>query len=190
MLLFGCNSYRQPRTEMPRPIEKNTIVQPLGVQTSLEVFFSQHPKFQYQPTNSPVLEFNRLFQMYRREFQNAMTGEFNDLYGSDEHDINNWYKLCNVLRINPVPDTLQRCRAAVLRKHVNLVDLVHGSKVEVRLFKTEKQLSEYTKETEKYFPKESARDGGVLRALRRRILAPRDDRISHKRDKSHKGSKK
>ncbi|KAF8260806.1 hypothetical protein EI94DRAFT_1747555 [Lactarius quietus] len=148
--------------------------------------------------------------MYRREFQNAMTGEFNDLYGSDEHDINNWYKLCNVLRINPVPDTLQRCRAvsfrfsepprlctkpssfvqAVLRKHVNLVDLVHGSKVEVRLFKTEKQLSEYTKETEKYFPKESARDGGVLRALRRRILAPRDDRISHKRDKSHKGSKK
>jgi hypothetical protein len=59
-------------------------------------------------------------------------------------------------------------------KHVNLVDLAHGSKEEVRIFETEKQLSVYTKKTKKFFPKESAKDGGVLRALRRRIFAPRD----------------
>ena len=63
-------------------------------------------------------------------------------------------------------------------KHVNLVDLVHGSKEEVRIFETEKQLSIYTKKTKKYFPKEDARDGGVLRALRRHIFSPRDGTTS------------
>jgi len=44
--------------------------------------------------------------------------------------------------------------------------------MEVRIFETERSLSEYTKETNKFFPKESAADGGVLRALRRHILSP------------------
>jgi hypothetical protein len=65
---------------------------------------------------------------------------------------------------------------AVLKKHVNLVDLVEGSKKEVRIFKTEQELSIYTRQTAKFFPKENAVDGGVLRALRRHILAPRQDR--------------
>jgi hypothetical protein len=65
---------------------------------------------------------------------------------------------------------------AVLKKHVNLVDLIEGSKKQVQIFKTEQELSEYTKRTAKFFPKENAVDGGVLRALRRHILAPRQDR--------------
>jgi len=63
---------------------------------------------------------------------------------------------------------------AVFKIHVNLVDLVQGDKMEVRIFKTERGLSEYTKRTKKFFPKEDAVDGGVLRALRRHILLPRD----------------
>ena len=78
----------------------------------------------------------------------------------------------------------------VLRMHVNLVDLVHGSKEEVTIFETEIELSEYTKETEKFFPKEDAKDGGVLRALRRHILVPREDKSSSKRNKYHKGSRR
>jgi hypothetical protein len=68
---------------------------------------------------------------------------------------------------------------AVQKKHVNLVDLVEGSKTEVRIFKTEQELSEYTRETGKFFPKEDAADGGILRALRRHILVPRQDRIEN-----------
>jgi hypothetical protein len=64
----------------------------------------------------------------------------------------------------------------VLEKHVNLVDLVRGSRENIRIFESEKELSEYTKETEKFFPKENAVDGGVLRALRRHILEPRESR--------------
>lgn len=68
------------------------------------------------------------------------------------------------------------CAQVVLEKHVNLVDLVHGDKKEVQIFGTEKELSEYTHATKKFFPKEDARDGGVLCALRRHILAPSEDR--------------
>ncbi|KAH9066262.1 hypothetical protein EDB87DRAFT_1590010 [Lactarius vividus] len=113
-----------------------------------------------------------------------MKKEFEKLYGSDEKDINNWLKLCFVLSIDPAPDTLQKCRAAVLKKHVNLVDLVHGPKKKPQIFKTEKELSKYTIETEKFFPKEEAKDGGVLRALRRHILAPREDAKFSRKNKA------
>jgi len=134
----------------PQPTDKKKIVvQPLGIQTPLEGFFSQYSKFQPQPLNSPVDEFNRLCKEYRwkkghpkREaardgFNFAIKREFVDLYGSDENDINNWQKLCRVLKIDPVPDTLGGCRAVVLTKHVNLVDLVEGDRKEVQIFKTE-----------------------------------------------------
>ncbi|KAH8998353.1 hypothetical protein EDB86DRAFT_2912760 [Lactarius hatsudake] len=153
--------------------EPSIIVRSFGVKTPLETFFSQYPNFQPESSNSPVVEFDRLGKHAREKFHSAMKKEFDKLYGSDETDINNWLKLCFVLRIDPAPSTLRNCRNAVLRKHVNLVDLVHGSKKEVQIFKTEKELSEYTIATEKYFPKEDAQDGGVLRALRRQILAPR-----------------
>jgi hypothetical protein len=54
------------------------------------------------------------------------------------------------------------------------VDLVEGSREDIQIFESEKELSEYTRRTEKFFPKENAADGGVLRALRRHILAPQD----------------
>jgi len=65
---------------------------------------------------------------------------------------------------------------AVSRKHVNLVDLVAGFRETLLIFKSEKELSEYTKATKKFFPKEDAADGGVLRALRRQIWVPRESR--------------
>jgi hypothetical protein len=69
-----------------------------------------------------VAEFDRLCETYqwergnperkaaREAFQFALKMEFNELYGSNENDINNWHKLCHVLRIDPAPDTLLECR--------------------------------------------------------------------------------
>jgi hypothetical protein len=42
------------------------------------------------------------------------------------------------------------------------------------MFKTEKELSEYTQQTEIFFPKKALDDAGILRALRRHTLEPRD----------------
>ena len=220
---MGSNFYGNPQTNRPQPGHRNINTQPLGSETPLESFFSEYSDFQYEPSNSPKVEFYRLCDLYgwgkddwkrrdaRRAFNTALKEEFDVLYGLDEHDIKNWHKLCHVLRIDPVPDTLQECRAvsyrssdplcpwstkasssiqAVVTKHVNLVDLVHGSKKQVTIFKTEKELSEYTKANEKYFPREEAKDGGVLRALRRHIMRPREDTCSSGKNQSHKSIKK
>lgn len=100
-----------------------------GVKMPLERFFSQYSKFKYRPTISPVIEFRRLCEEYgweksgrkkkaaRDEFDHAMKKEFDALYGADEKDINNWYKLCHVLRIDPIPDTLKKCRAVSSQLH-------------------------------------------------------------------------
>jgi hypothetical protein len=112
----------------------------INMNQPLETFFSRYSKFQYQPQNSPVTEFNRLCEEYqweqrgaekkhaRREFNIAMKKEFDSLYGSDEKSINNWYKLCHVLRINPAPKTLKECRAvsAPLRGSFDFSFLVPG----------------------------------------------------------------
>ena len=65
------------------------------------------------------------------------------------------------------------CIQAVLTKHVNLVNLVQGDKMEVQIFETERDLSKYTKRTKKFFPKEDAVDRGVLCALCHCIFLPR-----------------
>jgi len=43
-------------------------------------------------------------------FQDALTMQFNDIYGTDENDLTNWQALCARLRMNPVPETLNACR--------------------------------------------------------------------------------
>jgi hypothetical protein len=53
---------------------------------------------------------------------------------------------------------------------VNLVDLVDPSARDVELFACLDELKEYTIDTGKFFPKESAYAGGVLKFLLREIL--------------------
>ncbi len=124
------------------PVNMRVIAQPveLGVQQPLEGFFSRYSKFRYQPESPPTTEFNRLCEQYRWEknsskkkaalceFNLAMKKEFDSLYGSDEKDINNWYKLCHVLRIDPVPNTLKECRrvSTSLRGPLNFSFLFQG----------------------------------------------------------------
>jgi hypothetical protein len=54
--------------------------------------------------------------------------------------------------------------------HVNLVDLVDISRDGVELFASLDELREYTIESGKFFSKESAYAGGVLKFLLREIL--------------------
>lgn len=60
----------------------------------------------------------------------------------------------------------------VRKVHVNLVDLVDTEKAgeDIRIFQSLKELREYTIREGKYFPRESAYAGGVLKFLLREIL--------------------
>ncbi|KAF4571154.1 hypothetical protein EYR36_008482 [Pleurotus pulmonarius] len=133
--------------------------------TQFTTFFEDYPGFDYNPRNSAILEFYRLCDFYswdrddpeRKEaheaFKDALVKEFNDIYGTDENDIESWHKICTVLDIDPLPGTLQEARDEVLSKHINLVDLVDNPTGHVRSFPSLGALSAYTISTGKFFPK-------------------------------------
>ncbi|KAF7424607.1 hypothetical protein PC9H_009915 [Pleurotus ostreatus] len=141
--------------------------------SNFPAFFANYPEFQYNPAKSAILEFNRLCKSWRKkahqDFKDAMVKEFNDIYGTDESNIDSWRKICIVLDIDPLPDTVQEARDAILSKHINLVDLTENPRGRVRIFDSLKALSTYTKRTEKYFPKKNAYAGGLLKYLLREI---------------------
>ncbi|KAG9225022.1 hypothetical protein CCMSSC00406_0001827 [Pleurotus cornucopiae] len=137
--------------------------------TQFTVFFDDYPGFDYDPGNSAILEFYRLCDFYgwdrddpdreeaHQAFKDALVQEFNDIYGTDENDIDSWHKICTVLDIDPLPDTLQEARDEVLSKHINIVDLVDNPGGHVTSFESLEDLREYTVDEGKYFPAENAK---------------------------------
>jgi hypothetical protein len=73
--------------------------------------------------------------------------------------------------------------------HVNLVDLVDLANTgrAVRLFASLQELVNYTIEEGKYFPKESAYAGGVLKYLLREILNPHFTQRGRGRGRGRRG---
>jgi len=115
--------------------------------------------------------------------RDAMTKQFNEIYGTDADSLNAWQNLCRVLDISPIPENLKGCRETVMNTHVNLVDLTERKGQHVTKFSSETELSEYTQEEKKYFPKENAHAGGLLKYLLRQIFDP----SSSNRGVSHRG---
>jgi hypothetical protein len=88
----------------------------------LAAFFAQFASFSFDENQSSNKNFDRLVKVMRitkkdperrvvREgFKDALVQEFNERFGTDGNDLSNWQNLCNVLRIEPVPDTIQGCR--------------------------------------------------------------------------------
>lgn len=123
-----------------------------------------------------------------------MGKQFASFYGSSVHDIRAWQVLCAALGINPIPKTIKECKDVRFQSikvdcshqnhlpkpqiidttHVNLVDFIDtrttGKPVEI--FETEKALRKYTIKKGKIYPKESAKESGVLKYLLRKILSP------------------
>lgn len=85
-------------------------------------FFARYTYFNYDPTKSATAEFNRLcgsndwkrHSDERKEakmgFQDALTMQFNFNFGTDVNDLTNWQALCARLQMDPVPESLNKCR--------------------------------------------------------------------------------
>ncbi|KAF8798626.1 hypothetical protein BYT27DRAFT_7183660 [Phlegmacium glaucopus] len=153
-------------------------------QGPLEKFFSQYSTFAYNPNASATSEFNRMRNWLRRDgdpfaeeayeaFRDAITKQFNSIYGTDVNNLESWQLLCDKLQVSPIPDNLKECREIVMSTHVNLVDLVDNGVV--TQFSSVEELSKYTISNNKYFPKENAYAGELLRHLLRHILHPSQD---------------
>ncbi|KAG0705581.1 hypothetical protein DFH29DRAFT_267646 [Suillus ampliporus] len=162
-----------------------------STQTPLDIFFAGYSKFGYNPSASASLEFYRMCDEFdwdredeerekaSRDFKDALVQQFNYIYGTDADDLTPWRTLCQIVHISPIPDTLTSCREAVKATYVNIVDLV-DTKVTgepVMVFVSEVGLSEYTKRTGKFFPRENAYAGGLLKYLLRQIMDPRPEQV-------------
>ncbi|KIL67993.1 hypothetical protein M378DRAFT_159246 [Amanita muscaria Koide BX008] len=147
-------------------------------------FFALYPNFVYDPQASVSAEFRRLVATHRwkrqspqrdeawERFSKAMGQQFSTFYGSDINDLRAWQALCIALRVKLVPDTVKECKKIIKSTHVNLVDFIDTRTTgrPIKKFRTAQGLRDYTNETEKYFPLESAKESGVLKYLLRQIL--------------------
>ncbi|KAG1728066.1 uncharacterized protein EDB91DRAFT_1253656 [Suillus paluster] len=159
-----------------------------GTQTPLDNFFAKYPEFEYNSSASASLEFNRMRDEHSwddeerekayHDFKDAIVHQFNHFYGTDADNLTSWRTLCQIVQVSPIPDTLESCREAVKATHVNIVDLIDAGVTEgpVRVFVSEVALSEYTKTTRKFFPRDNVHAGGLLKYLLRRIMNPRPER--------------
>ncbi|KAG2121761.1 hypothetical protein DEU56DRAFT_894574 [Suillus clintonianus] len=158
---------------------------PPGDDMPLAAFFAQFASFSFNENQSSNKNYDRLIKTLkcspedterravREGFKDALVQEFNERFGTDGNDISNWQNLCNVLRIDPVPDTIEDCRKFVWDTHVNLVDLVDSARTgkPVKLFASLEELKTYTLgKPGKIFPKENAYQGGLLKELLREII--------------------
>ncbi|KAF8890253.1 WD40-repeat-containing domain protein [Gymnopilus junonius] len=149
-------------------------------------FFGRYPPFRYNPEAAPTSEFSRLcsFLGWRKgnddreeayhSFRIALTEQFNGMYGRDAQNLQSWQLLCSKVGVNPIPDSLEECRAIISDTHVNLVDLVSSGSV--IKFATVDELSAYSFAEKKIFPKKDAYAGGLLKELLRYIRFPSLDR--------------
>ena len=121
-----------------------------------------------------------------------MVHQFNQIYGTDEHDIGAWQALCARLGVEDVPETLAGCRQVrsnfylcfttnrrnqqlVMATHVNLVDLTQAvdPTTKVKVFPNVEELRKYSIRQKKVFPKDNLEAGSVLRKLLRQFFARR-----------------
>jgi hypothetical protein len=88
----------------------------------IDNFFAGYPDFPYEPTNSAMAEFYRLCNFFgwekedndrkvaRNLHMDAMTLQFNHMYGTNVEDMACWWRLCEDLEITPIPKGLDACR--------------------------------------------------------------------------------
>ncbi|KAH7318025.1 hypothetical protein B0J17DRAFT_686607 [Rhizoctonia solani] len=157
--------------------------------THVERFFANcaSSSFNFNSSQPIMAEFYRLCasgkvdrDQTRQRFRDALTQDFNEMYGMDEDDLGAWQRLCRVL-VTKVPDEIEECRKIVRSRYINIVDLVdtHITESPVLQFRSEAELSSYTKTTGKYFPNDSEYAGSLLKFLLRFIVFPTDARVEN-----------
>ncbi|KAI9851244.1 MAG: hypothetical protein M1838_004163 [Thelocarpon superellum] len=161
----------------------------------LDTFFAGYPEFNYRRGQSSTREFYRMCDFFgwdrddpergeaHDDFKTALVQQFNSLYGTDEESIESWRGLCLALDVDPLPDNVKDAKEIFKGMFVNLVDLVDTANTgdEVTQFGSLEELKEYTINTGKYFPKESAYAGGMLKHLLREIVNKYHNGVSGRR---------
>ncbi|KXN86038.1 hypothetical protein AN958_10595 [Leucoagaricus sp. SymC.cos] len=153
----------------------------------LEEFFKQYSWFTYDPNESASEQFHRLQKEagWKRDdpeqkaawedYLEALVGQFNASFGTDEDDLTAWHGLLAHIGVTDLPDSAKKCKQIIQGKFINLVDLVDARDnptLQIRHFGSEYELSRYTLDEHKVFPRDHVEAGSLLKYLLRNILSP------------------
>lgn len=166
----------------------------------MDVLFAKYPEFDYMPNKPLWGEFDRLGQHFKwpgprrdqvkKEFRDALVGEFNHVYGMDENNLESWVKLCQAMGLS-APKTLKEAhkvrklvwlitihntdqRQNIRGAYVNLVVLVQSPRTgePVEVFKSAQDLRQFTANSKWAFPQQHTQAGGLLNMLLRKMSGP------------------
>lgn len=119
-------------TSKPEPSPTPEWVQAAEPQSHIEAFFLNYPHFDYNRSKPAMGEFYRMCRVYRwkdtdeaknearQGIKDALTQQFNLIYGTDENDLCAWQNLCRVLQHPNVPEDLELCRKVSLPMYLRV----------------------------------------------------------------------
>ncbi|KAJ4291692.1 hypothetical protein N0V90_009587 [Kalmusia sp. IMI 367209] len=94
---------------------------------------------------------------------------FDNEYGTNFNSLEAWQRLCKDLSVDPVPESINKCRKALKAVYINIHDFVQGSPIK---FKTFDKFRKYTIKNHKIFPLCEAKKKSFLRALLHELYLP------------------
>ncbi|CRL24406.1 unnamed protein product [Penicillium camemberti] len=109
---------------------------------------------------------------WKRNWNACMNDEYDRLIGYRVANLATWQELCAKVGIDDSFTSINQCKKALVRVHINLVDLLdcwNADRTPTR-FKSKKALATYTETHNKFFGRHIAKQDKVLRVLLRKLL--------------------
>ncbi|KAJ5238244.1 hypothetical protein N7489_008335 [Penicillium chrysogenum] len=109
---------------------------------------------------------------WKKNWNACMNCEYDRLIGCRVTSLTTWQQLCAKLGIKDSFKSINQCKKALARVHVNIVDLLdswNSDTIPMR-FQNKEALATYTKSTQKFFGRHIAKQDKVLRVLLRKLL--------------------
>ncbi|KAJ5190054.1 hypothetical protein N7491_007905 [Penicillium cf. griseofulvum] len=109
---------------------------------------------------------------WRKNWNACMNMEYDRLIGCRVNRLATWQDLCAKVGIEGSFTSINQCKKALARVHVNIVDLLdcwNSDDTPIR-FKNKEALAAYTQATDKFFSRQIAKQDKVLRALLRHLV--------------------
>ncbi|CRL24407.1 unnamed protein product [Penicillium camemberti] len=109
---------------------------------------------------------------WKKNWNTCMNSEYDRIIGCRVSSLATWQELCTKVGIEDSFASINQCKKALSRIHVNIVDLLDswGTDATPVRFKNTKALATYTKSNQKFFGRHIAKQDKALRVLLRKLL--------------------
>ncbi|KAJ5349474.1 hypothetical protein N7541_007201 [Penicillium brevicompactum] len=109
---------------------------------------------------------------WRKAWNACMNAEYNRLIGSRLNSLETWQELCAKVGITEVFPSITKCKKALAKVNVNIVDLLDcwDTPNLPKQFKSRHALSNYTRDNHKFFGRAIAKQDKALKVLLRQLV--------------------